>query len=135
MLVPLNSAKPFCGTEEMTLTPGAVTSGLRCSEYGVGPIDEKLATMSAGRWRPVEDAAAVMASGAGDAHVPRARLRLRLLLRARLAKVDVDLRVGTGEIQTAPRLFFPAGNVGGSHANPRLAAKGAQRRERASWQG
>src|SRR5215208_3964673 len=64
MLVPLNSAKPFCGTEERTLTPGAVTSGLSSSEYGVGPIDEKLARTSTERVRPVVAAAAVIARGA-----------------------------------------------------------------------
>ena len=66
MLVPLNAAQvpSRAGTDETTLTPGAVTSGLSWSEYGVGPIDEKPARMS-GAWpRPVVDAAAVIASGA-----------------------------------------------------------------------
>jgi len=45
MLVPLKSAqKPSRrGTEERTLTPGAVTSGFRRSERGVGPPEEKSA--------------------------------------------------------------------------------------------
>src|SRR5437867_756980 len=64
MLVPLNSAKPFFGTDETTATPGAVTSGFSCSEYGVGPIDEKPAMMSAATCLPVVDAAAVIASAA-----------------------------------------------------------------------
>jgi hypothetical protein len=44
MLVPSRSSKSCAGTEESTLTPGAVTSGLSWSETGVGPADEKSAT-------------------------------------------------------------------------------------------
>src|SRR5215471_886626 len=72
MLVPLSAAQSDLGSDESTLTPGAVTSGLSCSEYGVGPTDEKDAISSATLWRPLPEAAAVIASGAspGDPTVP-----------------------------------------------------------------
>src|SRR6184192_2366652 len=45
MLVPSNSRQVprWRGTDERIETPGAVTSGFRLSEYGVGPEDEKIA--------------------------------------------------------------------------------------------
>src|SRR5690349_19239741 len=74
MLVPLSAAQSDLGSDESTFTPGAVTSGLSCSEYGVGPTEEKSAISSATLWRPLPDAAAVIASGAspGDPTVPLA---------------------------------------------------------------
>jgi hypothetical protein len=48
MLVPLKPAHSPCerGTADRTATPGALTSGFICREYGVGPPDENDATMS-----------------------------------------------------------------------------------------
>src|SRR4029079_2963894 len=46
MLVPLSvpHGPPwFEGSDEMTSTPGAATSGFICNESGVGPADEKSA--------------------------------------------------------------------------------------------
>src|SRR4029450_7739856 len=50
--------------DERTETPGAVTSGLSCSEYGVGPREEKLAMTSAATWRAGGGAAAAIAAPA-----------------------------------------------------------------------
>ena len=67
MLVPLNSSQvpSFAGTDERTPTPGAVTSGFSCSEYGAGPPEEKEAIRSGvgAPWPPVE-AATEIALGA-----------------------------------------------------------------------
>ena len=70
--MPLNSAQFDFGSDESTFTPGAVTSGLRFSEYGVGPTDEKFAITSATTPRPVVAAALVIAAGAsaGDPTEP-----------------------------------------------------------------
>jgi hypothetical protein len=46
MLVPLRVAYAPPGTDDATPSPGAVTSGLNVSEYGAGPIDEKLGIVS-----------------------------------------------------------------------------------------
>ena len=70
MLVPDSSPYgPFwsAGSDEVTETPGALTSGLSCSETGVGPAEEKSAIV------PVSVVAAtVIASGAfaGELTVP-----------------------------------------------------------------
>src|SRR5258708_39961626 len=63
MLVPLQSCadQVLCGSDERMSTPGAVTSGLSCSETGVGPVDEKLAITSAGPLSPSVDAPTVIA--------------------------------------------------------------------------
>ena len=70
MLVPLHAdhEPSRAGTEERTLTPGAVTSGFICSEMGVGPPDEKLAITF-----DLEAAAEVIARGAvpGEPTDPR----------------------------------------------------------------
>src|SRR5690349_3351940 len=70
MLVPLHSAHSPSreGTDDRTLTPGAVTSGFICSEMGVGPPEEKLAITF-----DLLEAAVVMARGAvpGDPTEPR----------------------------------------------------------------
>ena len=73
MLVPLSWPHVWLevGSDETTLTPGAVTSGFICSETGVGPADEKPAIAS------VDVAAAtVIASGAfpGEVTVPLPKL-------------------------------------------------------------
>src|SRR5262249_8916488 len=70
MLVPLRSPHgppSFDGSDEITSTPGAATSGFISSESGVGPADEK----SAIELRDVT-AATVIASGAlaGDDTLP-----------------------------------------------------------------
>ena len=53
--------------------PGALTSGFRRSDNGVGPLDENEATMSSAPPRVVETAATVIASGAepGEPTEPR----------------------------------------------------------------
>src|SRR4051812_30566638 len=60
MLVPLSVAYPP-GTDDSTPSPGAVTSGLNDSEYGAGPIEEKLGIESVSMlsWPPVDAAAAI----------------------------------------------------------------------------
>jgi hypothetical protein len=70
MLVPekVSHVPSRAGTEERMPTPGAVTSGLRRSETGVGPDDEKLAI------RPATDEAATAiarSAVAGELTVPR----------------------------------------------------------------
>jgi hypothetical protein len=63
MLVPLNDAQvpSRAGTEDRISTPGAATSGLSCSDRGVGPADENDA--SSGR-RSGVTAATVIARAA-----------------------------------------------------------------------
>src|SRR3954462_3790392 len=64
MLVPLSVAYPP-GTEDATPSPGAVTSGLKDSEYGAGPIEEKLGIESGSTLSgPPVDAAAEIAFAA-----------------------------------------------------------------------
>src|SRR5437588_150530 len=76
MLVPLNSTNPPPGAAEATSSPGAVTSGLKRSEYGVGPREEKPAGVSTSAlpWPPL-DAAAEIACVAlpGELIEPRPR--------------------------------------------------------------
>src|SRR5207248_1591774 len=67
MLVPLSVPKVPCSSDESTFTPGADTSGLNRSEIGVGPADEKSATV------PAEFTAAALiapAALAGDPMLP-----------------------------------------------------------------
>src|SRR5712691_4024644 len=66
MLVPfLDSHEPSrAGTDESTFTPGAVTSGFRASETGVGPAEEKYAI-----WPDLVAAATVIAPGAEPGEV------------------------------------------------------------------
>src|SRR2546423_13340639 len=67
MLVPWKTAhcpEPAPGTEERIPTPGALTSGLNESVHGVGPPEEKSATMFAGVPRVLVTAATVIARGA-----------------------------------------------------------------------
>ena len=75
MLVPLSwpQSPSRCGSDEITLRPGALTSGLSCSETGVGPLDEKSAMPSAGKPRPFDTAATEIAPGAlpGEPIEPR----------------------------------------------------------------
>ena len=70
MLVPLYSAQrpALSGTEERTLIPGAVTSGLRRSESAVGPAELNVAIVP-----PSSAAATVIAPCAvpGETTVPR----------------------------------------------------------------
>ena len=63
MLVPESEPQPP-GIEERTLTPGPATSGLSRSETGVGPADEKSATVFGEASRSVETAPTVMAEAA-----------------------------------------------------------------------
>ena len=51
------------GAAERIATPGALTSGLSCSESGVGPPEEKSAITFVGPLRVVETAPTVIASG------------------------------------------------------------------------
>ena len=73
MLVPLRIAQPSRGSAERMLTPGDATSGLRRSDTGVGPAEEKSPITSGVPLREVVTAEAVIAAGAfpGDATVPR----------------------------------------------------------------
>src|SRR5438876_11854137 len=79
MLVPLNSTNPPPGAAEATSSPGAVTSGLKRSEYGAGPAEEKGVSpetagvsTSALPWPPLDAAAAIArAALAGELTVPR----------------------------------------------------------------
>ena len=67
MLVPwktAHSAEPRPGTEERIPTPGALTSGLNESVHGVGPPEEKSATMPGGVPRVLVTAPTVIAFGA-----------------------------------------------------------------------
>ena len=69
MLVPSHASHWSGGTEETTLTPGAVTSGLGRREIGDGPADENEAmTLGFVSHAPPVDAATVIAEGvfAGD---------------------------------------------------------------------
>ena len=66
-LVPLalSQSPSDAGTDDRTPTPGAVTSGLNCSEYGVGPPEEKEAMRSGvGELCPPVDAATAIAFAA-----------------------------------------------------------------------
>src|SRR4029077_346072 len=64
MLVPLKIAQRSCGCAERMLTPGDETSGLKPSETGVGPAEEKSPITSGVPLRDVVTAAAVIAAGA-----------------------------------------------------------------------
>ena len=64
MLVPDSVVYESPGAAEKIETPGALTSGLRRSESGVGPLEENEATTSSGPLRDVETAPTVIASGA-----------------------------------------------------------------------
>src|SRR5207244_5191913 len=73
MLVPLTSPKVRPGNDDRTSVPGAVTSGLKRSEYGVGPAEEKSAGASVSTLPcpPVEAPAEIaLAAFAGDVIVP-----------------------------------------------------------------
>ena len=72
MLVPDNWPQPV-GIDERMPTPGAATSGLRRSESGVGPDDEKSAITPAVPLSGVETAPTVIAFAdePGDVSEPR----------------------------------------------------------------
>ena len=73
MLVPDKVVKVPPGAAEEIETPGALTSGLSCSESGVGPLEENDPTTSSAPVLAVETAPTVIASGdePGDPTEPR----------------------------------------------------------------